>query len=285
MSNPKNQHFIPRVYLKYFKINPNSNQNECVYILDTLNIYDKKPKSKPLNSDYFKSEEYYNSIDFENDEYALEQALSKVETTYPALLTAINQKEQLSEKQKNDLLLFIMIAKLRSPIWRGDGYKHKKKLETFVLSFYENEQEPPNDEFLKENHLKKLTDFETMFNMSLNLCVKKWFIYETDINYPFITSDNPGMSINLNNTIKTPCPYWYIEHDTVLFFPLSATLCVVMGPFQTNTPANVNLLNDTLTYEIAKKELVDRINFYTYCTRNKLLISNSFTCLSELKKW
>lgn len=283
MSKPKNQHFVPKVYLKYFKINPSSNQNESVYILDTSNIYDKKPKSKSLNCAYFTRDKYYNSIDFEYEGYALEQELSKVENNYPSLMAAIEKQEQLSEKQKRDLLLFLTIAKLRSPIWRGAGYKHLQEIIKFTSG---QSSESLTDESLKINHLKKLTDFTTMFQMSLNLCVKEWFVYQTNREHPFITSDNPGTSINLDDRIKIPNPYWEIKYDTILFFPLSATLCLIMGPFKATTPATIHVLNHPISYEVAQKKLVDKINIYTCATRNNLLISNSFDYLSKFnKKW
>ena len=276
MNRPKEQHIIPRVYLSYFKIDIEST-DEKVVIIDTKSEYKIKPKSVPLNSTFFKKYEYYNSDDFVEEGYGLEVYLGKIENEYHKIMTDINNKVNLSQSIRIKLLEFLISAKLRSPIWRSDAYRHRLEMKSFMLNYYYGHVDFNNsEEELKKQHLSKWLDGENFHELLVILLTKKWYIYESKSDNAFITSDNPGFSIAWDKKSKTPNPYWdYLKVDSVIFFPLSPKYCLVIDPFESGTDVSINALDVPIEYEQAEDKLIDFINIRTFATRDKLIISDS----------
>jgi Protein of unknown function (DUF4238) len=276
MNKPKKQHIISKVYLSYFKTNTESTE-EKVVIIDTKCKYEIKPKSVPLNSAFFKKYEYYNSDDFVEEGYGLEVYLGKIENEYHKIMSNIHNKVNLDKSIRLKLLEFLVSAKLRSPIWRGEEYKHRLKMHTFLLN-YNNADFNDNEEELKKKHLSKWLDIKKYNDLLIIFLIKRWYIYESKSEHSFITSDNPGYSIAWNEKMKIPDPYWdNLEYDSdgVIFFPLSSKYCLVIGPFESGTDININALDVSIEYMQAENELINFINFNTFATRDKLIISDS----------
>lgn len=276
MNRPKEQHIISRVYLSYFKIDTESSDKKVV-IIDTKSEHEIKPKSVSLNSAFFKKYEYYNSDDFVGEGYGLEVYLGKIENEYHKIMTEIHNKVDLSQSIRIKLLEFLVSAKLRSPIWRGDEYKHRLKIHSFLLNFT-NTDFNDSEEELKKQHLSKWLDSKNYNDLLVTFLIKRWYIYESKSESSFITSDNPGYSIAWNEKMKIPNPYWdNLEYDSdgVIFFPLSLKYCLIIGPFESGTDININALDVSIEYMQAENELVNFINFNTFATRDKLIISDS----------
>ena len=280
MDRPQNQHLIPKVYLKYFRTQAFPKEDK-VWVFDFENIYDKKPKSKNVNAELFKEYEYYNSDDFTEDGYGLEMSLGKIENEYHLIMTDIINGLDLSKSVREKFLAFLISAKLRSPVWRSETYKNWLNfLSAITMGKF---ADSISDEELKEDHLLRITNPQLFNEMKFTLLSKKWFIYRITNDNSFITSDNPGFSIDWDNKIRIPNPYWEnLKHDSVIFFPLSSKLCLIIGPYSEGTDLSINASNIPIEYLNADGNLIKSINLKTFLTKNKLVISNSTVFFDSL---
>ncbi|PQJ09607.1 hypothetical protein CJD36_016845 [Flavipsychrobacter stenotrophus] len=95
----------------------------------------------------------------------------------------------------------------------------------------------------------------------------------------WLTSDNPGFSINLDgydNRVEEVIPNPYctdLGHDTILYFPLTKNYCLEIGPFLKEDDVNLNSFNIPVTFMSAPELEFRFINLWTYLAQQKFVVS------------
>src|SRR5690242_943301 len=118
MTKKIDQHYIPRVYLKWFQIDEAQNKS-FVYCIDFSNKYNAKVQRKGINDTIFKQKKFYNDHRLV-DPFAIEDALGKeFEPKYDSIIKAIELETAPSTQIVEDLMTWLYISKLRSPYVRA----------------------------------------------------------------------------------------------------------------------------------------------------------------------
>jgi hypothetical protein len=176
---------------------------------------------------------------------------------------------------KIGIMEWIFYSKIRSPMWR--------KLIQFELELKGYKFEFGSKE-LREEHLQLISNsevFEGVLDIfDKNLSVKKWFILKSPSTHTWITSDNPGFSINIDDynhsdDLLVPNAFWTnINHDTVLYFPLSKKYCLKIQPYNGDDDVRLNITNTPIRFQNATENEHKLINSWTFCTHHNLLIGS-----------
>lgn len=137
---------------------------------------------------------------------------------------------------------------------------------------------------LREEHLQLISNSEVFEGVleifDKNLSTKKWFVLKAPSRVSWITSDNPGFSINLedynpSDEMLVPNAFWTnIRHDTVLYFPLSKDYCLKMQPYNNNDDVTLNIANTPIRFEGATENEHNLVNGWTFCTHHDILIAS-----------
>jgi hypothetical protein len=295
MSKKIQQHYIPRVYLKQFQIDAAENKS-FVYCIDFSNKYNPKPQRKGINDKIFKKEKYYNDQRLA-DPYAIEDALSvKFESKYERIVNAISEEKSPPKEIVEDLMTWLYISKMRSPIHRANtqrflewfidtNNKYRGRVPTenekLILQQYINQKS-------KNVHLGTLSEIkriEKLFSLYVNtLNAKHWKFLISQPDLPFLTNDNPGFSPNLQPLSARNFPFHQVmelnSHSTI-YYVLTPKYCIEITPFTQETPLNICALNMEMIFEQAPRALIDFINKGVFYSKYKLLISNSLKPLED----
>lgn len=281
MSDPIKQHYVPKVYLKYFT-------NEDGY----LNIYDLKkdqirkqtPKKTALVRHF-----YTVDVDGKND-YTIENIMAReVETLYDPVICKIENKEPLTVEDKLNLATFIAFQYLRTPT-RRNNYNHMierfqkdrnkiifelKKVNGQLDHLGEKEIEKTGEIIMNEDYDVNVSKHESlnfMLNhvgeMSLMLSNHNLLILEASKKSEFITSDNPYCMIKENWEDK-----WrgYGIVNTVKYFPLTPKyLLILKDP------------GDSVVYMKTDKVFVRKLNLLICKWADNLIFSKNRVLLENI---
>ena len=197
----KKQHYVPRVYLKYF-----CERNK------TINVFDKNQVEKfKANINDIACKNYFYDVDsnISEDEQIFEKKLSEFESLYEQELKNLfenldkfvlkmdknflfKQDFNLSDKTKEYLAIFFLIQHFRTIIVRKTlaqiSEQLYKKLEEFTGTKPSFEI---NDNEIKKSHIKLI--FGKLKPLALYLQNQQWFILVNNTERPFYTSDNPAI--------------------------------------------------------------------------------------------
>lgn len=270
MSNPKNQHYIPKVYLKYFsKLNDGKN----ISVLDKGNPYRKYIQTVDSGNAIFWEKNYYNSQAFD-DQFIIERIFAQeFEPNYNKLIKEISKNQFIIDNDiKMDLLRWIMFGKFRSPVIR----EHFK-------AFYSISSKTSNEinKLAKAAHLELFANSEFLSSL-LNKILPgflsmKWEIISTNYQFPFLTGDSPGFTVNidfvsLNNL--SPKPFWEILNvNDVQFFPLTKEYALEISAYDKGTELSQNFLNTPINKRKVDEGYVNLINVWTALTSTIIISS------------
>lgn len=291
MSKPKNQHIIPKVYLKQFHIGDNSR----VYCLELNNPYQKNVQIVGTNDNKFKVRNFYTDTRLENI-YAIENFFSrKIETPWPSVLRDITNKRPLSKESKIVLINWIYASAFRNPTGRKN-YQRILEHTAKIIASYKKES-------INEEELKIFAKHEAK-NMQLNAFVdpekskelhnmfekglanKTWKILEAPRGYYFLTNDKPCFSPNLHPYHQKHFPFHFnpeINYQSQIYFILNPKFCLEITPFLVGTPLDANVWNMTPMYEVITPIGVGLVNRGVTMTADKFLISNSYELLEQTR--
>lgn len=134
MSDPKNHHYVPKMYLKNFASGEGRKASLIAFDLETGKLF--KPRLRRIAC-----ETDFNRIDIDGeDPYAVEKALSAVEgEVSPALQEIIAAREFPSDEHRNLLLNLMAMLAVRNPRVRSKfgkflGEIHEKTLSLMLQS-------------------------------------------------------------------------------------------------------------------------------------------------------
>lgn len=313
MSNPKKQHFVPKVYLKRFAFNRTGE----IY---ALKIKSKYPniKVKKVNisqicyspdlytiktTDVFKGEEFV-------DNYILEKELFDYEETFlNEVLNKLELRQNINSVDSERLIVTLINFKHRNRLV-FDILKNKGVLKFFLgreLERIKRKNEKFEKKYGKENveSLMKLIEIASLkrmenegyisdiINHSLEQLTKgklnnhnwlikqmarsKIFVYCTSPDYPFITSDNPGFSVDQNEAVHNMNYY----NAIAMGFPISPTRLLVIRPDELDpyTP-----IIKEVKYINANKEFVHLSNQATINTSIESIYSGNKDILLSINQ-
>lgn len=289
MSNkPKDQHYIPRVYLKNFQIDNDENKS-FVWCFDFSNKYNQKPQRLGLNDKVFKIKNFYTHSRFSNP-YIIEEVLSQgFEPNYEKIMQFIREEKPLEPWVVQDLMAWLFISKLRSPYLRSNSeyLMHritdiKTKLQKRQLTDDEKIKVDESIKILsKQYHINAFADKEQVERlMELHfetLNCKHWRILKSLQSFPFWTNDNPGYSINTNPLFAKETPFHRVMElnaSSIIYYVLSPEYCLEIKPFTKDSPLEELAINMEIKYEQASPQQIQYINEGVFYTRYKLIISN-----------
>lgn len=289
MSKKIKQHYIPKVYLKWFQIDNDQNKN-FVYCVDFSDKYKIKTQRKGINDKVFKQKKFYNDNRL-TDPFAIENVLgSDFEPKYNSIIESISSESKITTGTVEDIMTWIYISKMRSPFLRANS----ERLLDFIISTTNafkkkvptEEEKKEIDNYIKvtarQIHLNQFSDpkqakelLELHFN---TLNAKHWKILKSTPDFPFWTNDNPGFSPNTNPMFAKDTPFHQVMElngDSIIFYVLTPKYCLQITPFLAGTPLNICALNMDIEYVQAAPDLIDYINKGVFYSRYKLVISNS----------
>ena len=300
IKEPKFQHIIPRTYLKRFQIDETENKNK-VWCLNLIDKYKKEPQNLGVNHKLFKIKHFYTYNQL-NNKYDLELFFAnQVEPILNIILNEVNSEVDLSEDVRKKIFEWVFYSKQRSEHLRKLVKNTTQELTKMIVQFdlNKNKSELSIDYFADEieNYSKQVArDFQFNIFFDRNqldkqlelfwnhLISNKWTIFKTTLDYSFITSDNPGFSLNWTKFYQKK-PFHsiiHLGHPSFNFFVLSPQYCLFISPFKSGTNLKYNALNTLIEYELISKSLVGYINYGSYYTSHRLLISND---KQQLDKW
>lgn len=289
----KEQHIVPRTYLKHWRITDNQN---FVYGVDFSNKYKKGVQTFGLNDKVFKENKYYNDNSFENP-YIIEDILGKdIEPDYEIIMNEIKSEQNLSIPVREKIIQWLYFSKMRSPYIRNNTERISnfmfKTIEKLNKSNYNQEIEHQieiySKEFAKKVQLSAFSDVNqaekllSLYAETLNS--KHWTIIKSIPEFEFWTNDNPGFSPNTIDHLAKSKPYhpvMELNESSIVIYPLSPKYCLIISPFKKGTPLNICALNMDIEYNEATPELIDYINKGVFYTRNKIIIGTNKEILAH----
>ena len=273
---PSQQHFLPETYLKHITKN---NDGKNLHVLHLGHRYKKKIETKDSGNSLFKKKDFYDTSEFPNPK-EIELFFAKtIEQQYNRTIREISKEVDIVDHPlKIRLLEWVFYSKIRSISWR-EMYRFELKNLGHDLDFESKE--------LREEHLNIISNekiFESVFDYyDKNLCSKTWIILKSPAGRNWITSDNPGFTVNVDGcsdedklfeTIPNPlCTY--LKHDTILYFPLTKTYCLKIQPYNQGDDVKLNLSNTPICHEEASEFEFKLINYWTFLTQQGFVVSSN----------
>jgi hypothetical protein len=246
--------------------------------------YKKGIKSYNSGDSVFWEKNYYNAVG--DDPKRVEKFLGQsVENDYNQLITTISQEKSiLSLSIKLKIFEWIFYSKLRSPNWRN----HLSQLVDKKSNNKSNNSE------IRELHMAFFNDSDLFkyFNdtYAKDLTIKKWRILICPKDRGWITTDSPGIMINLKEFAKSPedyCPnvLWNnMQNDSAFYFPLTSKYCLELWPYDEQDDVKRNLGTDPVAYIKPSEDMYNQINFWTMHSASEILISQNESDLHYYKK-
>lgn len=265
------QHTVPVCYLANFGVDGNKGRKSKIYF---CNVVDRKyglasVEKMPVENYFYDIEE------LGEDKQIIENLLVQVEGELATLLrkvldsVIINKKERTenkihlfdSDREQLSAQLAVQIARCRSfRDYLGNLYSQiKMKIKDFV------ELPEYTDEDIKRAHMRDMFTSQTS-NFYANLFDDRHFLFLINhTNIPFITSDNPVITID-NRTAKEQL-FSPVLKEITFFFPLSPYLAIEV--FHKDI-----LKEDLLCFDIYNEKIIASFNgnMVKNCTR--FLFSN-----------
>lgn len=294
----KNQHVVPKSYLKYFATNSKVN----VFQLD--NKYRRNIQEKGIGDKIFcdYSESYYDYPNSRNEQI-LEKMFGRIESNdYEIIMTNINHDTDLTFETKNLIINWLLMMKMRSSFFRDTLSKNiawvekiKSKLKTLdnISDLEEKAINTKSKTIAKTIQLSVFfDDYQNILSdYFTNFMSKDWSILKSD-SINFITSDNPGFSVSLSREkfskgINPVSPIYNLDRENhiIHYFPLSKRYCLCLLPIFRNIEVDsVNeLIQSKIEIEVADTNKIHSVNEMTIQTSHKLIIGNEFSDLENCR--
>ena len=252
MSDPKNHHYVPKLYLKNFATGVGRKASLVAIELESGKLF--KPSLRRIAS-----ETDFNRIDIVGeDPYAVEKALGKVESEIsPALQEVISERRFPSDQHRNLVLNLMAMLAVRNPRVRSTLGKFlsdiadtttslmlhsRERWERITLQAgergveelpdidYEDVKEAFQDGIIKarvsKNYLVKL-DLEMVDPVLNALSIRKWSFLTALEGNQFVTSDDPVVLDFFDRRERTlmNSPGFGVG-GTFVLFPLSPDLAL-----------------------------------------------------------
>ena len=294
-TKPKEQHYIPRVYLKQFQIDLETNKG-FVYCCDLSNPYRTKIQRLGLNDRLFKLRNYYNDSRLA-DPFLIERVLgADIEPTYSTIMQAVGKEGLLPTEIRENIIGWLYFTQCRAPYLRDNA---KRMLRFIVETTNQYNKHQPDqleqkaiaeyiNQTAREVQLNCFSSSEDTDELLMTyietLNAKHWKILKSLPDFPFWTNDNPGFSPNQSGRFVVYQPFhpvMELNGRSIIYFVLSPQYCLEIRPFFQGTPLDLCAMNMDIRYEQADLEYINYINEGVFHTRYKLLISSNRNLLER----
>ncbi|MCH4824596.1 DUF4238 domain-containing protein [Gramella lutea] len=229
-------------------------------VLDLKNEFRKEIQIRNSGDSIFWIKNYSDTNYFEDRKTIEKMFGSEIESKYNDIVHEISEENpDINFSIKENIIQWLFFTKQRSPIWRNhlnnfiNYSEFEKKLERFV---------------------------ETAVSM-------RWTIYKTKNDNNWITSDNPGFCLNIEDFLSqqklSSIPIYDLNVDSILFYPLTKKYCLNIHPYDKGESLNLNLTNTPLNFETTSEKFLKLINYCTYINSSRLIISNDSSSIQNLE--
>ncbi len=251
MSQPRDQHIVPRFYLDGFSL-PSPGRRQ-----PTLWVYEKgKPVRPSTASHEARERDFYTVRRGDQVDYRFEYFLSQIEALIAPILRALDDPNHfftVEEKSMIGFFVALMHARVRS--YREYVDKSLGKLVGKIARERAEDRELfEADVRAFEAHSGKSLDAESMRQVVLNgklrfhpsvsfnlwmvgdviqqlkpiLLKKAWHLVRCDHDFLFVTSDNPVSTVGLDSKGRAVAGMGFGRVGVQVVFPLRAEVCLVM---------------------------------------------------------
>lgn len=281
MSNPKNQHYLPKMLLKGFLHDGFIHRYDSQY--DIL--------SEPRSLKTVGLERHLYTIELENGRnFVLEKMFSKIESDYADLFLKISEHgfQSLNQDELESLQNFIIVTQQRSPmtvdiakliagnldeILKKEGHDDEK-----AQNFIEKCKKSPNllYAYTFENHVnQRIEQYSRMYDLMLYT----------------LESDCPDLILNDNyNTLefifKNNVPQTndkkdidWSKHPAKWYFPLTKRHCAAFYPKTDNVGQDTDYF---IYFRTMQKQKSAHINRMTFNQKNRYVYSGDEAVLKSL---
>lgn len=295
MSRPSNQHDVPKTYLKRFAIDPLDRKLQSIVWTYWKDERETKIKRESVDSDKFKKPDFY-TIDNESHPFVFEDYFkTEIEPLYNKILDEITSEKNISLECRTNLILWLYNNKYRNKANRENLERNLLNMTKFSHAYqfgmdkfneiaHEAGSKTKSD--TKNIHLESLVRSDLIVEFEKGMGTKHWIILKSNSRNRFISSDNPGFSINidLNQPDFRTLTYYYATNNAATnYYALSPNYCLMISPYGEGTPLETSLRNQIIEYKTANNYHIDFINACTALTRTRYLVSQSKELLEKIK--
>lgn len=289
MSKKKNQHLVPKTYLKGFS-NENIFHNKIkhnIYVSEIDSVFESKKRG--LEHPTFTKSYFYNLDISEKGNPIIENNLSDIESVYQKTLSAII----LNVFSLNDIYFISNFTLLQFQ-------RVESHIDNFQNSF--NKIADMYDDFTTDTRMKQDVEniaLKMLLDYKIENMYKSNIIYEQGIHFivnntviPFITSDKPVVhkfnhidevkSIFNDENIKYNNEYLPSDKSVFFFFPLNEKFALIATKFLTSQSNLIQFITIN-----KKNDAIIRLNLMSYQNANKQIyssLSNPFKGFEEIIK-
>lgn len=291
MNIPKRQHYLPQFYLENFC----NNGKLWVYDREYKQYRIQTPVNTAVQSHYYSFEDEKG-----NKNKDIEYGLNQIEGETRPIISKLNNREQITDRERGVLSVFIAFLMNRVPDFEKSvnvANEHLVK-QMINLMFHDEEKaqsaldqckKDTGKEFagtakdMVESHKKGQYDIVTNRNLSLGLMLKlsvdiaiyfrqmEWiFLYAPD-KKSFVTTDNPVVIVTMDDKQENLIMGGTIIQGTIKLVPLSQYICLVMLD-------RGNLVG----YKDTEGEIVRKINIILAQNTDRFLIGRDEALIRNL---
>jgi len=295
MSEPTKHHYVPEVYLSRFSLNSNGD----LYTLKVKSEFKEKIKNKnksqicyTIDGYKFDNNEIIKQFNIQDNNIIEKTAFLYENSKLKILFDKIDYFNSLTKSEFRDLLNIILDVKARNPVFsdnikkintsskyfdnrlNGLKYLSKKLCEKYGLDpkIVDNVQKDVKQKFANQNYKLNVhkSNFLNPHPVREELLDKlvNWdaIILYTEYNNPFITSDNPGFTIQPDNKILN------MEFGKVnrFIFPISPKCSLALFK---NDKKTLNIYKE-LQFKKATLRMIQDINKGTLINSHELIIGS-----------
>lgn len=185
----------------------------------------------------------------------------KMRSLYDEIYTGIQSERPISNTNfKTKLSRMMLMSKL-------SNHKIKYCIDDFEKSGDKQDLNSDYSHFISKR----------LFYKHLNK--KKWSILKSPHGHGWITSDNPGLSVNIqphsdgSEYLKVD-PYWMcIDSDELIYFPLSKAYCLRLEPITIDTEEENAFENEVIFFEISTEKELEAVNKLVVSAKPNVIIS------------
>jgi len=182
---------------------------------------------------------------------------------------------------KKALFEWLLYFKLRKPDNCLSFFSHLKAYDKYNV---DPSKEIDEDVTLSKVQSKLSDIVDDIYNNKLSL--KKWTVLKSPPGLSWITSDNAGFIINLEDWCSQRHKPFVdtllvrINPDSVIYFPLSKDYCLRIHPYELTEAYRPNAVHTPIEFEQSSEQELTIINRLTYCTQTSFIVAADIKSLA-----
>lgn len=202
--------------------------------------------------------------------------LLKESLTYFSLRTLLRLKKSLSHQRKQKAKVSSMYEQIFSFVQLEksiDDQEMKMLLSRMMLMTKFN-----NPSFLERHTHLSHASLQRFYYRHLSSM--KWFLLKSPSGHSWVTSDNPGFSIDITPHLiqsrsVAPDPYWTnLDSHNMIYFPLSADYCLRLEGLAEETDKPGNASKETgITFSHSTEKEIEVVNKLVFSSNPRVVIS------------